>query len=52
MVKWEGLARPKVFGVLGFTGMRLMNQCLLSRWIVKLERGDSDICSALLRKNT
>jgi hypothetical protein len=27
-----------------------MNQCLLSRWIVKLERGDSDMCTSLLRK--
>jgi hypothetical protein len=35
---------------LGFTDTRLMNQCLLSRWIVKLERGDSDICTTLLRR--
>jgi hypothetical protein len=25
-------------------------ECLLSRWIVKLERGDLDMCTALLRK--
>jgi hypothetical protein len=50
MVKWENLVRTKEFGGLGFTDTRLMNQCLLSRWIVKLERGDSDICTALLRR--
>jgi hypothetical protein len=50
MVKWDVLARPKEFGGLGFTDTRLMNQCLLSRWIVKLERGDSDICTTLLRR--
>jgi hypothetical protein len=50
MVKWDVLARPKEFGGLGFTDTRLINQCLLSRWIVKLERGDSDICTTLLRR--
>jgi hypothetical protein len=50
MVKWENLVRTKEFGGLGFTDTRLMNQCLLLRWIVKLERGDSDICTALLRR--
>jgi hypothetical protein len=50
MVKWEDLTRPKEFGGLGFTNTRLMNQCLLSRWIVKLERGDTDIYSSLLRR--
>jgi hypothetical protein len=37
MVKWEVIAKPIEFGGLGFTDTRLMNQCLLSRWIVKLE---------------
>jgi hypothetical protein len=50
MVKWADLARPREFGGLGFTDTRLMNKCLLSRWIIKLERGDSDLCSKMLRK--
>jgi hypothetical protein len=39
MVEWEVLARPKKFGGLEFTDTRLMNQCLLPKWIIKLERG-------------
>jgi hypothetical protein len=50
MVKCEVMGKPREFGGLGFTDTRLMNQCLLSRWIVKLERGDSDMCTSLLRK--
>jgi hypothetical protein len=50
MVKWADLARPRDFGGLGFTDTRLMNKCLLSRWIIKLERGDFDLCSKMLRK--
>jgi hypothetical protein len=50
MVKWEDLARPREFRGLVFTDTKLMNQYLLSRWIVKLERGDTDICSSLLKR--
>jgi hypothetical protein len=50
MVRLEVMTRPKSFGGLGFIGTRLMNLCLLSKWIVKLERRDEDMCSALLRK--
>jgi hypothetical protein len=39
MVKWDELARPKDLGGLGFTETRLMNMCLLSRWIFMLEIG-------------
>jgi hypothetical protein len=50
MVKWDELAKPKDHGGLGFTDTRLMNVCLLSNWIVTLERGDDDLCCTLLRK--
>jgi hypothetical protein len=50
MIKWEVMAKPREIGGLGFIDTRLMNQCLLSRWIVKLDRGDADMCTALLRK--
>jgi hypothetical protein len=49
MVKWADLARPKDFGGLGFTDTRLMNKYLLSKWLIKLERGDVDLCTKLLR---
>jgi hypothetical protein len=26
-----------------------MNKCLLSKWIIKLERGDTDLCTKMLR---
>jgi hypothetical protein len=44
------LARPKEFGGLGFTDTRLVNKCLLSKWIFKIERGDVDLCNTLLRR--
>jgi hypothetical protein len=49
MVKWADLARPKDFGGLEYTNTRLMNKCLLSKWIIKLERDDSDLCTKMLR---
>lgn len=39
MMRWEVLGTPKEEGGLGFTDTRVMNQCLLSKWIFKLERG-------------
>jgi hypothetical protein len=44
------LAKPRDHDGLGFTVTRLMNVCLLSKWIVKLERRDEDLCCTLLRK--
>lgn len=43
MVKWEALNRPKEFGGLGFMDVRVMNVCLLSKWIDKLERDDNSL---------
>ncbi|CAD6214032.1 unnamed protein product [Miscanthus lutarioriparius] len=39
MIKWEALHRTKEFGGLGFMAVRVMNTCLLAKWIDKLERG-------------
>ncbi|KAG2568260.1 hypothetical protein PVAP13_7NG306448, partial [Panicum virgatum] len=41
---------PKEAGGLGFTDTKLTNECILSKWIFKLERGDRSICLDLLRK--
>jgi len=50
MVKWEALSRPKEFGGLGFLDVRVMNICLLAKWIAKLETGDNSLCCSLLRQ--
>jgi hypothetical protein len=34
----------------GFTDTRVMNICLLTKWLVKLERGDDSLCCNLLRQ--
>jgi hypothetical protein len=49
MMKWKVLASPKGGGLAGFTNTRIMNQCLLCKWICKLERGDNNPCCKLLR---
>jgi hypothetical protein len=49
MVKWADLAKPKYFGGMWFNDTRLMNKCLLSKWIIKLESDDNDLCSKILR---
>ena len=50
MVKWDTLMTPKDFGGLGFTNTRVMNECILEKWIFKRERGDENVCFNLLRK--
>jgi hypothetical protein len=50
MIKWEPLNRPREFGGLGFLDVRVMNTCLLHKWINKLERGNESLCCSLLRK--
>jgi len=44
------LSRPKDFGGLGFLDVRVMNVCLLAKWIGKLERDDNNLCCSLLKK--
>lgn len=47
MVKCEALNRSKEVGGLGFMDVRVMNVCLMSKWIDKLERGDTSVCCEL-----
>jgi hypothetical protein len=44
------MVSPKKVGGAGFTNTRVMNKCLLVKWIFKLERGDNTICCNLLRQ--
>ena len=50
MLKWKALIRPKEFGGLGFLDTRVMNLCLLSKWIMRIENGDHDMCLQVLRR--
>jgi hypothetical protein len=35
---------------LGFMDVRVMNTCLLAKWIEKLERGENSVCCSMLRR--
>ena len=52
MVKWEALARPKEWGGggLGFLDVRVMNICLLAKWLERLETEEDSLCVGMLRK--
>jgi hypothetical protein len=50
MAKWETLATPKNAGGASFANTRIMNKCLLSKWIYKLERGDNTLVLQLVEK--
>lgn len=49
MAAWDLLASPKCVGGLGFTDTRVMNRCLLAKWIFKLESNVDNVCCNLLR---
>jgi hypothetical protein len=49
MAKWDLMTTPKQAGGAGFTNTRVMNRCLLAKWIIKIERGENTICCNLLR---
>lgn len=50
MIRWSALSRPKDFGGLGFIDTKVMNMCLLSKWIMKIEGGSQDMSCCVLRK--
>jgi hypothetical protein len=50
MAKWDLMTTPKAAGGVGFTNTRVMNKCLLAKWIFKLETGDKTISCNLLRQ--
>jgi hypothetical protein len=43
ILKWEVLTKTKEFCGLAFIDIKLMNQCLVSKWIVKLGREREEI---------
>jgi hypothetical protein len=50
MAKWRVMASPKEAEGASFTDTRVMNICRLTKWLVKLERGDDTLCCNLLRQ--
>jgi hypothetical protein len=41
MVKWISICKPKIHGGLGIINTYLMNQCLITKWIWKIEKGSN-----------
>jgi hypothetical protein len=42
MAKMDTICRPKELGGLGMTNTETMNECLLVKWIWKIEKGSDD----------
>jgi hypothetical protein len=49
MARWEIMTSPKRAGGVGFTNTRIMNRCMLAKWLMKIEGGDETLCCKLLR---
>jgi hypothetical protein len=49
LAKWVSINKPKVFGGLGILNTLLMNQCLISKWIWKIEKGSNKLCYKILQ---
>jgi hypothetical protein len=49
MARWEIMTSPKRAGGVGFTNTRIMNRCLLAKWLLKIEGGEDTLCCKLLR---
>jgi hypothetical protein len=49
MAKWEMVTRPKDQGGLGILDSRLMNECLLVKWIWKIAQGSNDTWFKLIK---
>jgi hypothetical protein len=48
-VRWEALCKPKSLWGLGITDTRLMNICLMVKWIWKLYAGEQGLWADILR---
>lgn len=49
MMKWEAVSRSKDFGGLGIINTKLINECLIAKWVWKLKKGSDDIWCRLLK---
>ncbi|XP_071679612.1 uncharacterized mitochondrial protein AtMg00310-like [Lolium perenne] len=48
-VRWEALCKPKSLGGIGIIDTRLMNKCLMTKWIWKLYAGEQGLWADILR---
>jgi len=51
MAKWEMVARPKDQGGLGIINTKLMNECLLVKWIWKIMQEPNELWFKILQAN-
>lgn len=49
MAKWLSISKPKAQGGLRILNTYLMNQCLITKWIWKLEKGSNELWYRLLK---
>lgn len=49
MAKWVSISKPKAYGGLGILNTYLMNQCPITNWIWKLEKGSYELWFRLLK---
>jgi hypothetical protein len=49
MAKWEALATPREFGGLRIINTRIMNGCVLVKWVWRLVNKEDSLWSRILR---
>lgn len=49
MAKWISMCKPKIHGGLGIINTYLMNQCLITKWIWKIEKGSNELWYRILK---
>lgn len=49
MISWEAITRPKDHGGLGVINTKLMNQCLITKWIWKIHNNNDELWVRLLK---
>lgn len=47
--KWISICKPKNHGGLGIINIEIMNQCLLTKWIQKIESGSEELWCKLVK---
>lgn len=49
MVNWGAVCRPKEFGGLGIVHTRIMNDCLLAKWIWKIHSANNELWFRIIK---
>jgi hypothetical protein len=49
LVKWETICSPKEVGVLGVINTKVMNWCLIAKWVWKLLQGQGGLWLLIFR---